>query len=73
LKHGKGFWRSGKGNHLSTYEGEYFMDKKHGFGLFRWSSGNIYKGTYCDDERHGYGEMMWTDRSKYVGEWRRGI
>ena len=53
----------------NTYEGEYFLDKKHGFGEFKWESGNYYKGNYKEDQRHGYGEMFWTDGSSYKGEW----
>jgi hypothetical protein len=41
------------------YEGEYVNDKKCGYGIFKWSSGNVYKGNYFDDLRHGYGEMNW--------------
>jgi hypothetical protein len=55
------------------YEGEYEDDKKQGYGVFTWASGNIYKGDYKNDEREGHGEMKWTDGSYYVGEWLRGI
>lgn len=46
---------------------------KHGYGVFKWASGNVYKGNYKEDQRHGYGEMYWTDGSVYKGEWIRGI
>ena len=42
-------------NNNNIYEGDYFNDKKHGFGVFTWASGNIYKGDYKDDERNGNG------------------
>jgi hypothetical protein len=48
------------------------MDKKHGYGIFSWESGNMYKGNYKDDERDGYGEMYWTDGTVYKGDWRKG-
>ncbi len=32
------------------YEGQYFRDKKQGFGVFKWASGNIYRGQYKEDE-----------------------
>jgi hypothetical protein len=72
LKHGKGKWRKSNKPNCNSYEGEYYMDKKHGYGVFNWESGNIYKGNYKEDERDGYGEMYWTDGSVYKGEWRRG-
>ena len=66
LKHGKGRWKSAKGPQPSNqYEGDYLNDKKHGYGMFTWASGNTYKGEYKEDERDGYGEMKWTDGSIY--------
>jgi hypothetical protein len=53
----------------NTYEGEYYMDKKHGYGVFEWESGNVYKGNYFEDERNGFGIMKWTDGSTYMGTW----
>lgn len=44
-------------------------DKKSGYGVFTWASGNEYKGHYIDDLRHGYGEMTWADGSYYKGMW----
>lgn len=37
LKHGKGIWRKNKDDVMSNrYEGQYYMDKKHGYGEFTW-------------------------------------
>jgi len=55
------------------YEGTYLKDKKEGFGIFKWASGNIYRGQYKEDEREGIGEMRWVDGSCYIGQWERGI
>lgn len=75
LKHGKGRWKSGLGavGSINQYEGDYESDKKHGYGVFMWASGNLYKGEYREDERHGFGEMNWTDGTRYVGDWCHGI
>ena len=73
LKHGNGKWRKGKAKHTHAYDGEYSEDKKHGYGVFTWASGNVYKGYYKDDERDGEGEMHWTDGSSYNGAWVKGI
>ena len=51
----------------------YEADKKNGYGVFEWESGNRYDGNYKDDERHGYGVMKWTDESTYMGMWDDGI
>ena len=74
MKNGKGKWKKmGNTANCNSYEGEYLNDKKNGFGVFTWESGNIYKGNYKDDERDGFGEMHWTDGSIYKGLWRQGI
>lgn len=74
MKHGKGKWKKiANAQICNSYDGEYNMDKKNGYGVFTWESGNIYKGNYKDDEREGYGEMFWTDGSIYKGQWRQGI
>jgi hypothetical protein len=54
LRHGNGVWKRSSGV-SDKYEGEYANDKKSGYGIFTWASGNIYKGNYFDDVRHGYG------------------
>ena len=73
MKNGFGKWRKEKTNKSNMYEGQYFRDKKQGFGIFKWASGNIYRGQYKGDEREGIGEMRWTDGSMYIGLWSRGI
>ena len=73
MKHGKGKWKKSNSANTNNYDGEYYMDKKNGYGVFIWASGNIYKGNYKDDERDGFGEMFWVDGSYYQGEWKKGI
>lgn len=73
LKNGFGKWRKEKSARSNMYEGQYFRDKKQGFGIFKWASGNIYRGQYKVDEREGLGEMRWTDGSIYTGYWEHGI
>ncbi len=73
LKNGFGRWRKEKATRSNMYEGQYFRDKKQGFGIFKWASGNMYRGQYRNDERDGIGEMRWTDGSIYTGWWERGI
>ena len=71
LKHGKGKWKKQQNvTPCNQYDGEYGQDRKNGYGVFTWESGNVYKGGYVDDERDGYGEMFWTDGSIYQGEWK---
>lgn len=48
-------------------------DLKHGYGEYKWISGNIYKGEYQYDRRHGFGIMKWTDGTVYEGYWKNGF
>lgn len=65
FRDGSGTWK--KGGNSDKYEGEYVKDKKEGYGIFTWSTGNVYKGHYVADLREGYGEMFWDDGSYYKG------
>jgi len=70
MKHGKGSWKKEETNPIGNqYAGEYYNDKKHGHGEFKWESGNRYSGSYMFDKRHGYGEMFWKNGTVYKGDW----
>jgi hypothetical protein len=73
MRNGKGQWLENEDGSGATYNGEYFRDKKHGIGVYKWPSGNEYRGNYVNDKREGYGEMYWIDGSHYKGEWKEGI
>lgn len=47
-------WKKGPGA-SDKYEGEYIADKKNGYGIFTWATGNVYKGHYEEDLRNSYG------------------
>jgi len=73
FKHGFGRWKKSTSYNANIYEGQYANDKKEGFGIFKWASGNKYIGHYKNDKREGIGQMTWTDGSIYIGEWKEGI
>ena len=75
MKHGKGKWKKATSitKKVNQYEGFYEYDKKHGYGEFKWESGNKYFGNYHYDVRQGYGTMEWTDGSAYKGHWVKGV
>lgn len=45
-------------NSNNWYDGEWFEDKKHGFGQRQYPDGTKYKGDYLDDSRNGQGTMV---------------
>ncbi len=42
---------------------------KHGYGVYRWASGNTYVGQWAENRREGkIGELHWANGDKYSGE-----
>lgn len=59
---------------LSYYEGDWVVNKRHGFGTCCYPSGNVYEGLWFNDRRHGEGRMQWLDSEQmYSGQWQNGI
>lgn len=70
---GEGILHYGKEG-LSYYDGHWMNNKRHGFGMRRYASGNIYKGDWRDNVRHGTGTMHWYDKNeRYEGQWENGV
>ena len=58
----------------SYYEGDWINNKKFGYGIRRYASGNIYEGMWVNDVRHGEGTMRWFDKNQiYAGQWENGV
>ncbi len=54
------------------YEGEFKDDKKHGRGVYRYTSGAVYEGEFKDDKRHGRGVYRYASGDVYEGEFKDG-
>ena len=58
----------------SFYEGDWVNNKRHGYGVRRYKSGNVYEGDWANNNRHGQGIMRWVDIDQsYSGQWDNGI
>ncbi|XP_055360815.1 alsin-like isoform X2 [Betta splendens] len=56
------------------YQGQWRDGKIHGFGKYKYSSGEVYEGCFSDDQRHGYGmlssgKLARTSSSVFIGQW----
>jgi hypothetical protein len=51
---GKYTWKDGR-----YYEGEYFNDKKHGYGIYKWVDGKIYEGGWFEGHQDGKGKYKY--------------
>ncbi|TRY58794.1 hypothetical protein DNTS_009770 [Danionella cerebrum] len=56
------------------YQGQWKDGKMHGFGIFRYASGEVYEGSFQDNMRHGHGmlrngKLNSTSPSVFIGQW----
>uniref|UniRef100_A0A3Q2ZTX7 Alsin Rho guanine nucleotide exchange factor ALS2 a n=1 Tax=Kryptolebias marmoratus TaxID=37003 RepID=A0A3Q2ZTX7_KRYMA len=57
-----------------TYQGQWREGRIHGFGKYKYASGEVYEGCFCNGQRHGYGMLSSgkLDRSSssvFIGHW----
>ncbi|KAE8579446.1 hypothetical protein XENTR_v10024041 [Xenopus tropicalis] len=72
-RHGKGVIYYNKEG-TSWYEGDWISNKKEGWGVQCFISGNIYEGQWKNNIFHGMGKMRWlTSNEEYAGQWENGI
>ena len=57
----------------STYEGEFFRYKKHGYGVEKYADGARYEGQFLNNERQGYGKIFYNDGSVAEGNFINGV
>ena len=41
----------------SLYEGQFFENKQHGFGVFKGIDGKTYRGSWECGKKHGFGDQ----------------
>lgn len=51
----------------NRYSGDWFGNKRHGYGARIWPNGNKYVGEYKTHKRHGYGEFTFSNGSVFKG------
>uniref|UniRef100_A0AAX7TLK5 Alsin Rho guanine nucleotide exchange factor ALS2 a n=1 Tax=Astatotilapia calliptera TaxID=8154 RepID=A0AAX7TLK5_ASTCA len=61
-------------NKTDTYQGQWREGKIHGFGKYKYASGEVYEGCFCDGQRHGYGmlssgKLARNSSSVFIGQW----
>jgi hypothetical protein len=54
--------RDGQGLYIdkkqNRYQGEWFKDKSHGYGVKKFATGDVHEGYYVKDKRHGWGVSL---------------
>ncbi|XP_017557690.1 alsin isoform X3 [Pygocentrus nattereri] len=61
-------------NKNDYYQGHWKDGKMHGFGTFRYATGEVYEGSFQDNMRHGHGmlrsgKLNSTSPSVFIGQW----
>ncbi|XP_077393602.1 alsin-like isoform X5 [Festucalex cinctus] len=61
-------------NKAGCYQGHWRDGKIHGFGIYRYATGEVYEGCFNDGQRHGYGmlrsgKMDKTSSGVFIGQW----
>ncbi|KAI3356099.1 hypothetical protein L3Q82_017364, partial [Scortum barcoo] len=61
-------------NKPDSYQGQWRDGKVHGFGKYKYASGEVYEGCFIDGQRHGYGmlssgKMAKTSSGVFIGQW----
>lgn len=56
-----------------TYFGEYFADKMHGFGVYRFANGHRYEGAWHEGRRQGLGMYTFRNGEMQSGHWQNGV
>lgn len=61
-------------NILGVYEGQWKENQQNGFGILKYSNGDIYKGYFKDGVPHGHGSFKQGNfttsaASIYIGDW----
>jgi 1-phosphatidylinositol-4-phosphate 5-kinase len=54
------------------YRGNWFADRKNGFGEKRYGNGDVYEGWWKCNLQDGEGRYVWKNGNEYVGEWKKG-
>ncbi|XP_061697615.1 alsin-like isoform X2 [Syngnathoides biaculeatus] len=61
-------------NKAGCYQGQWRDGKIHGFGIYRYATGEVYEGCFNEGQRHGYGmlrsgKMDKTFSGVFIGQW----
>ncbi len=57
---------------IFKFIGEYYMDKKHGRGVYTWADQRKYDGLWANGKQHGEGKYVLPDGTIRYGQWEEG-
>ena len=60
-------------NNKLIYKGEFYKNKKHGFGLLKYNNGDQYEGNFENDKIEGNGEFHFSNGDTWEGVFQNGM
>lgn len=67
-RHGKGKWTRATDKY--TYDGDWYMSKRHGHGKEKMPGKWRFEGEFYDNNRNGFGRLVCADGVIYEGGWK---
>lgn len=55
------------------YRGDLVNGRRDGYGIARYTIGDVYEGQWANDLIHGKGTYIWANGEKYIGDWYKGL
>ena len=77
----EGYWYKGRmhgedGKKLSRsgdeFIGTFVKGRATGWGVKKFTCGDVHHGMYRKDKRHGFGSYKWNNGDQYIGQWKYG-
>ena len=59
--------------HATELSGQYRQGLRHGYGVYRFYTGDSYSGEWCNGQSHGVGLQTCSDASCYIGQIKYGV
>jgi len=69
---GHGEWRAPPPS-FESYLGEWKVGKRHGFGIHKFSNGDMYEGDWKNGSFHDRGKYTYANGDQFCGIWEAGI